>query len=117
MSELALLMRRMDKLTTQWKEAVEKGDYTSINFPDWLEKIHSAEATDPSEINEIYHTMADAWIKSVRQFKEATVEEKYNAFNSLVSNCINCHQHFCQGPISRIKKLYIERQPMNVSNR
>ncbi|KFD39571.1 hypothetical protein AT05_04400 [Schleiferia thermophila str. Yellowstone] len=116
MSELALLMRRMEKLTAQWKEATEKGNYTDIELPDWLEKIHTAEATDPSEITGIYHPMATAWLESVRQFKDAPAAEKPKTFNTLVSNCITCHQHYCQGPIPRIKKLYVEPST-DVSNR
>lgn len=115
MSELSLLMRRMDKLTAEWKQAVETQEFANIEIPNWLNKLHTAEATDPSEITEIYTPMADAWIESVKQFKDAPTEQKPAAFNTLVSNCINCHQHFCQGPIPKIRKLYVDI-PANVSN-
>lgn len=114
MSELALLMRRMDKLTAEWKKAVESGDYSSVEVPDWLNQLHTAEATDPEEITEVFHPMANAWIESVKQFKDAPEAEKPAAFNTLVSNCVNCHQQFCQGPIPRIKKLYVNI-PQHVS--
>lgn len=114
MSELALLMRRMDKLTAEWKKAVESGDYSSVEVPDWLNQLHTAEATDPEEITEVFHPMATAWIESVKQFKDAPEAEKPAAFNTLVSNCVNCHQQFCQGPIPRIKKLYVDI-PQHVS--
>ncbi|GCD76817.1 hypothetical protein JCM31826_02990 [Thermaurantimonas aggregans] len=116
MSELALLMRRMDKLTAQWKKSVEAGDYSSIEVPEWLNQLHTAEATDPEEITEVFHPMATAWIESVKNFKEAPEAEKPAAFNTLVSNCVNCHQQFCQGPIPRIKKLYVDL-PEHVSTR
>lgn len=108
MSELAVLMRKMDKLTSDWRTAVIEADYSTVEIPDWLSKLHTAEATDPDEINDIYHSMADAWIEAVNQFKAASIPDKPGAFNTLVTNCVNCHQQFCQGPIPKIKKLYVD---------
>ncbi len=114
MSELALLMRRMDKMVSEWKKDIEMGTLDMTKVPDWLDRLHTAEATDPEEINEVYHTMADAWIESVVQLKKATQSDIPKAFNALVNNCVNCHQQFCQGPIPKIKKLYVDI-PQHVS--
>ena len=114
MSELALLMRKMDKTVSEWKRNIETGSLDMKEVPDWLNRLHTAEATDPDEINEVYHTMADAWIESVDQLKKATQSEIPKAFNTLVNNCVNCHQQFCQGPIPKIKKLYVDI-PQHVS--
>lgn len=108
-SELALLMREMDKDSWKIKEAIEKNQ----NIPDIKEKfakIHSATATEPEKKDATYTVMADAFLKTVNDmYIPTSKEEKMAAYTIMINNCLNCHKAACPGPIVRIKKLLVNQ--------
>jgi len=106
-SELALLMREMYDQNTIIKSRVENGEDVK-SFPEKYNNIHTAVATTPSDIDEMYHSFADMYLNTMNQFAEAQLGGKTIAFNNTVKTCIACHQEYCPGPIPKIKKLYIK---------
>lgn len=104
-SELALLMREMDKDSWKIKEAIEKNQ-PIIDIKDKFAKIHTATATEPEKKDATYTVMANGFLKSVDNIYLATSKEKkMGAYNIMINNCLNCHKSACPGPIVRIKKL------------
>lgn len=106
-SELAQLMRDLHAASADWKTEIETGgEITPI--PEWAKNIKSAEATDPNDLNDTFFAMATAYLASLNDFENADKESVKKYFNNTITNCVNCHQVFCQGPIPKIKKLYLD---------
>ena len=105
-TELALLMRKMWEENMELKQKVANGGQVD-SFPKSYYTIHTAKATNPDEINEIYHSFADMYLNSLDELADPSKEGKTIAFNNMVKTCVACHKEYCQGPIPKIKKLYI----------
>lgn len=105
---LALLMLQMHEESADWKEAILKDSF-NIEFPADFYGIYTVEATDSTVRNEVFMSQADVYLKAVKELVETSKEKKQvKKFNITIDACIACHQVFCQGPIDKIKKLYIE---------
>ncbi|TAE72752.1 MAG: hypothetical protein EAZ85_08925 [Bacteroidetes bacterium] len=108
-SELALLMREMDKDSWKIREAIEKNQ----NIPDIKDKFAKLHTATPTEIDKkdaTYKVMGDAFLVSVDNlYKANSKEEKLSAYNIMVNNCLNCHKAACPGPIVKIKKLFVNQ--------
>ncbi len=105
-SELAELMRNMYSDNTLIKEQLLKGEWPD-SFPSYFAQLHTAKATDPSDINPTYKGLADEYLKRFEALKVAHKDERIELYNDLVNGCLSCHQVFCSGPIPKIKKLLI----------
>ncbi len=106
MSEMAALMEQMYVDNQRLKERIKTGD-TIGTFPQHILKIHSSAMTDPSENDAFFKEQAAKFIKA----QELIYKDQANAkkhFNDAVDACVQCHQGKCEGPIPRIKKLYIK---------
>ena len=101
-SELAEIMRGMyNNMST-----VGKLVNSEQEIPDSLllgyEAMLNAKATNPEEINEQFYGFANIWLAELKGFRET---KDIKSYNSVMNACVNCHQSFCPGPISKIKKL------------
>lgn len=105
-SELAALMRRMHDENKALREEIMEGNYPT-SYPEDYSNIHTAQATNPRDINETFHGLAQVYLENMDQIIEAEGEAVVSAFNNMVNTCISCHQLYCQGPIPRIRKLRI----------
>ncbi len=106
MSEMAGLMERMYAENMQLKERISKGD-TLGNFPRHFLDIHSSVMTDESENDAFFKEQAAVFINAQEMiYKDSPNAKKH--FNDAVSACVKCHEQKCEGPIPRIKKLYIK---------
>jgi hypothetical protein len=106
MSEMAALMEQMYAENLQLKDRIIKKQPVG-EFPKHIIKIHSAAMTDPDENDSFFKEQAAKFIKA----QELIYSDPTNAqqhFNDGVTACIKCHQGKCDGPIPRIKKLYIK---------
>jgi cytochrome c556 len=107
-SELALLMRAMWDSSMVRKGQIESGENV-FAYGDLFKEIHSANATDPTVLTETFYAFAEVYQQNMEAVDAAqSSEEKKTAFNNLVNTCVTCHQQYCQGPIPKIKKLYIK---------
>ncbi|MDX5326431.1 MAG: hypothetical protein LPK80_09235 [Bacteroidota bacterium] len=106
-SELAGLMRQMYADNMALKEMVEQGKVPQ-SFPEDFYTIHTAQATDPDELDESFKIFADQYLKDMEAIVDSDPASVKMAFNKMVNTCVNCHQLYCQGPIPKIKKLMVE---------
>ncbi len=106
MSEMAALMEQMYVDNQRLKERIKNGD-TIGTFPQHILKIHSSAMTDPSENDAFFKEQAAKFIKAQELIYKDSVNAKKH-FNTAVDACVQCHQGKCEGPIPRIKKLYIK---------
>ena len=106
MSEMAALMEQMYVDNQRPKERIITGD-TIGTFPEHILKMHSSAMTDPSENDAFFKEQAAKFIAAQRKIYADPKNAKQH-FNDAVQSCVACHEQKCEGPIPRIKKLYIK---------
>jgi len=106
MSQMAALMEQMYVDNMRLKERITKGD-TIGNFPQHFLKIHASAMTDESENDDFFKIEAAKFLKAQELIYKDSLNAKKH-FNDAVSSCVKCHEQKCEGPIPRIKKLYIK---------
>jgi len=112
-SELAVLMRDMWDSTMVRKKQSMSGDNVNA-YADLFNELHTAEATKVKDNVELFNSFADVFQENMKQVDAAAPgPPQREAFNNLVSTCVGCHQNYCQGPIPKIKQLYIKDEASN----
>lgn len=106
MSEMAALMEQMYVDNQRLKERIANGD-TIGKFPQHFMKIHASAMTDESENDAFFKEQAAKFIAAQEKIYNDPKNAKQH-FNDAVSSCVACHEGKCEGPIPRIKKLYIK---------
>lgn len=106
MSEMAALMEQMYVDNMRLKGRIMDGD-TIGSFPQYFLKIHASAMTDESENDAFFKEQAAKFLKAQQLVYTDSINAKKH-FNEAVSTCIKCHEQKCEGPIVRIKKLYIK---------
>jgi hypothetical protein len=106
-SELAVLMREMANWTDSCKAAIVSGRPVPPK-PEKLGTLHTAKRTDETIDASLYNSMASLYQGMVLQFEQSPESGRKDAYNSMVSACAGCHQNFCQGPLVRINKMFLE---------
>lgn len=107
-SELASIMRALHDEAKQRKSTLEKGELAEANSKLIFQMI-TAKPTEPHMVGPAFEPHAQAFIASYNQINMASdVGVQIVAHNNLVRSCVACHMNFCQGPIPRIEKLYIQ---------
>ncbi|WP_291276066.1 hypothetical protein [Flavobacterium sp.] len=104
-SEMAALMEQMYVENTRLKDRILKMDSLG-QFPTYFLKMEKATFTKGKERDAFFNKHAKLFIDAQKAIYEA--EDTKVAFNSMVDQCIACHEVKCGGPIMRIKKLYIK---------
>jgi len=104
-SELALLMREMEKHWKGTKKQLEEGQAIK-DLPDFS-NILSATPTDESMSMDDLHGFATTYLQQIKALDDAEGAEQKVAYNNIINGCIMCHENSCSGPIPRIKKLLI----------
>lgn len=107
-SELAVLMRGMEKQAEIWKGEIEKMEAALSPVPASFYGLKTAAVTKPSMKNENYNAFADDFIAFSDALVNVSPVERKDAFNSMVNGCMNCHTQMCPGPMVRIKKFLLK---------
>ena len=106
-SELAVIMRAIHQEGIERKASLEKGMLSTANSSLIFNMI-TAQPTEQHMVGPAFEPHAQGFIYSYSEIASATsVPAQIEAHNNLVKSCVACHMNFCQGPISRIEKLYI----------
>ena len=102
-SELAAIMRTMhSELKDARKFVADSEKIPDTVWTDFAQMV-SAESTDGMVKDQNhFNGYAQVFLTRVSELKANPDVEKYN---SVIDNCVACHQQYCQGPISKIKKL------------
>jgi hypothetical protein len=103
-SELALLMRDMQKFTNQAKEDLRTGKTPPV-YPRDFDKVHTAKVTENMNKSDFYTQFADLYIMSVKNYTSSKPEQRIETYNNMVSACLACHSQHCPGPVPVIKKM------------
>jgi hypothetical protein len=104
-SELALLMRSMYNDSEQIRKAILEKRLPD-DFREKFKAIYTANPTDPEVRDENFAPFSTGFLLALERIYQNQGNQVEN-FNTVVLSCIACHQKYCPGPISKIKKLYI----------
>ncbi|MBI1184286.1 hypothetical protein GC194_08435 [bacterium] len=114
-SELAVLMRKMDADLREWKMEAKAGKRPDISLI--YEAILTATPTKANlRDDEDFAAYANSYLMGIDRLKNSSNDSLAVCYNALVAKCIDCHNSFCTGPVSRIKKLAINPQKVAVGN-
>jgi len=106
MSQMAALMEQMYIDNQRLKERITNGD-TIGTFPKHILNIHTFALTDEDD-NDIFFKEHAAKFITAQKLIYSDPDNARKHFNDAVSSCVQCHEGKCEGPIPRIKKLYIK---------
>ena len=102
-SELAALMRTMQRDLSQAGEAIRRGEAPPPMF-ERHRKLRCSWPTDPAERNATFDAMAQSYLAQVKSLEARPVDLR-DAHQRVVSACIACHETACTGPIPAIEAL------------
>ena len=103
-SEMAQLMREMTIELDKIKIRLQNNEILENNCLDFA-LIHEAKVTDESFNKPHIMPMSKAFHYVVNEFNK---EPNIKNYNSIINNCVSCHQLSCQGPLMKINKLTIK---------
>ena len=103
-SEMAQLMREMTIELDKIKIRLQNNEILENNFLDF-DLIHEAKVTDESFNKPHIMPMSQAFQYVVNEFNK---EPNIKNYNTIINNCVSCHQLSCQGPLMKINKLTIK---------
>jgi hypothetical protein len=102
---LVAMMQDIQNDASQLRERILQGDtlFTELKLAhDFTKGIPSS----PDKNDRNFSELSDAFKLAYASI--ATQEQpKKEAFNLMISSCLDCHTTFCPGPIRQIKRLYI----------
>ena len=113
-SELAILMRDMFDEGMLVKQSVINGEYPMMKLE--YHHINTATPTEEGKNATIeYQLFAKAYEASIERFKNASEADRPAAYQNMVDNCMSCHAKVCQGPMVRIKKMYLSEEELRLA--
>jgi hypothetical protein len=106
-SELAVLMRDMQKYTNRAKADLKTGK-SPESYPASFDKVHTAKISEGMSKSDYYKPFSDLYIMSVKNYAVSTSENRIETYNNMVSACLACHSQHCPGPVPVIRKMFWE---------
>ncbi len=105
-SQLTKLMRTMAADMKKARVEIIAGKKIS-NFGKQYTKINSAKPSSESKKGEQFTEFSSAFLVQMDRFKKAPSEIVKVEFNALAKTCVHCHETYCPGPITMLRKLQI----------
>jgi hypothetical protein len=106
-SELTLLMRKM----TEEMKKVKTLSLSDQFYADWsvdYKQINLAAPSTEAKKGPKFDEFSRVFLTQMDRFqKNREVSQIRPQYNLLVSTCIQCHETFCPGPLSMLKKLKV----------
>jgi hypothetical protein len=102
---MALMMRTMvDNAQSMREQVIRSEPLDSLKYP--FIRFYLAEPTDSSVLEPVFFENARLFQQSYQLlFQHPDKQLMY--YNAMIGKCINCHEHYCNGPLKRIRKLLI----------
>jgi hypothetical protein len=103
-SQLSILMRKMTDDIRKVRRKVEMGKKIPEFYKSYTQ-LYSAEASTTSKKGDQFAGYAEAFLKQCSRLKESAADQRKSEYNELVTRCIRCHETYCPGPLTMLKKL------------
>ena len=105
-SQLTKLMRTMAADMKKARVEILAGKKIA-KFGNQYMQIHSAKPSSESKKGEHFSEYATAFLVQMQRFKNAQPENVKLEYNALAKTCVHCHESYCPGPITMLRKLQI----------
>lgn len=106
-SELALLMKEIHEDAKKWRAKLEAGENPSDTLQIY-EKLVTSTPTKAEVKGPVFESFASLYQARLdSMFYAGDLNVAKDAYNDLISSCVDCHGQYCPGPIPTIEKLYI----------
>jgi hypothetical protein len=99
-------MRSMTSDTKKLREKVLKEDKIPVFYKKY-KRIFSAKASSDNKKGDEFNSLATAFLTNCERLQKADSENQKKSFNAMVISCIRCHEKYCPGPLSMLKRLQI----------
>lgn len=101
---MAMMMRAIYEQSRDMRIQLEAGNTLDSAYYRFLE-FHKLEPTDSTVLVEVFYQHNEDFKAAYENLLRNSDKASYNA---MLTECVNCHQDFCPGPIKRIRKLTFE---------
>lgn len=88
------------------REKVQQGEKIPVFYKKY-NRILTAKPSSEAKKGEHYTEYANSFLAQTERFGKSTAEERKIEYNNLVKTCIRCHESYCPGPISMLRKLQL----------
>lgn len=99
-------MRTMTSDAKKLREKVQKGDKIPMFYKKY-KRIYAAGASTENKKGVEFDALATAFLTNCERLYQADSAGKITAYNAMVTACIRCHEKYCPGPLSMLKRMVI----------
>jgi len=105
-SDLSKLMRSMTSDAKKIREKVQNGDKIPMFYKKY-KRIFSAVPSSENKKGEEFNALATVFLTNCERLHKSEAENRKPAYNSMITACIRCHEKYCPGPLSMLKRMII----------
>jgi len=105
-SDLSKLMRTMTSDAKKLREKVQKGDKIPMFYKKY-KRIFTAVPSSENKKGDEFEALATAFLTNCERLHSSVAENRKPAYNAMVTACIRCHEKYCPGPLSMLKRMII----------
>ena len=103
---MALLMRFMADNADSMRAQLLRGERLDESHYPFM-KFYLVEPTDTSVLKMQFFENARLFQQAYLAMLKSSSNQK-QLYNVTIGKCVNCHEMYCNGPLKRIKKMFIE---------
>jgi cytochrome c553 len=105
-SDLSKLMRTMTSDAKKLREKVQKGDKIPMFYKKY-KRIYTASPSSDNKKGDEFDALATAFLTNCERLHSSDDENRKLAYNAMVTACIRCHEKYCPGPLSMLKRMIL----------
>ncbi len=105
-SDLSKLMRTMTSDAKKLREKVQKGDKIPMFYKKY-KRIYTASPSSDNKKGDEFDALARAFLTNCERLHSSDYENRKLAYNAMVTSCIRCHEKYCPGPLSMLKRMIL----------
>ena len=105
-SDLSKLMRTMTSDAKKLREKVQKGDKIPMFYKKY-KRIYTASPSSDNKKGDEFDALARAFLTNCEHLHSSDDENRKLAYNAMVTSCIRCHEKYCPGPLSMLKRMIL----------
>jgi len=105
-SDLSKLMRTMTSDAKKLRDKLQKGDKIPMFYKKY-KRIYTASPSSDNKKGDEFDALATAFLTNCERLHSSDDENRKLAYNAMVTACIRCHEKYCPGPLSMLKRMIL----------
>ena len=103
---MALMMRMMADNADSMKAQLLRGEHLDASHYPFM-RFYAVEPTDTTVLTMQFYENARLFQQAYTDMLKTTSNQK-QLYNVVIGKCVNCHEMYCNGPLKRIRKMFVE---------